>query len=242
VLLSGNHASVGRYRRKEALRRTRARRPDLFAALSLDADDRKLLTELDAEGGKRPNAVYIALVHYPVKDRFGKLATTAVTNLDVHDLSRSSRTFGIARYFVVTPIEAQRELVLKILEHWVEGTGKTRVPERGEALSVCTPVASIDDAIAAITELHGVAPCLAVTAARLPSGITPKPVRETRAAIRESARPWLILFGTGHGLNDDVLARAEVALPAIRPGTYNHLSVRAACAILLDRLFGDEGA
>jgi tRNA (guanine37-N1)-methyltransferase len=242
VLSSGNHASVARWRRKEALRRTRVRRPDLFAGLSLDATDRTLLAELDTEGGLGRTPVYIALVHYPVKDRFGNVATTAVTNLDVHDLSRSSRTFGIRGYFVVTPIEAQRELVHKILEHWVEGSGKARVPERGQALSVCKPIPSIDDAIAEITAAHGVAPVLAITAARLPSGITPRGVRETRAAIRASERPWLILFGTGHGLAENVLNRAEVALPPIRPGTYNHLSVRAACAILLDRLFGDEGA
>jgi tRNA (guanine37-N1)-methyltransferase len=60
--------------------------------------------------------------------------------------------------------------------------------------------------------------------------------------MRESARPWLILFGTGHGLAAEVLERADVALPPIRPGVYNHLSVRAAAAITLDRLFGDGGA
>jgi tRNA (guanine37-N1)-methyltransferase len=242
VLLSGNHAGVARYRRKEALRRTRARRPDLFAALSLSAEDRTLLGELDTEAGGRRMPVYIGLVHYPVKDRFGNVVTTAVTNLDVHDLSRSSRTYGITGYFVITPIEAQRQLVHKILEHWVEGSGKQRVPERGRALSVCTPTPSIDDAAAAIEAAHGCAPRIAITAARLPGGIRPTSVHETRAQIRASDRPWLILFGTGHGLSESVLSRAEVALPPIRPGTYNHLSVRAACAILLDRLFGDEGA
>jgi tRNA (guanine37-N1)-methyltransferase len=55
-------------------------------------------------------------------------------------------------------------------------------------------------------------------------------------------RPFLLLFGTGHGLAQEVLERADLALPPIRPGSYNHLSVRAACAIILDRLFGDLGA
>ena len=50
VLLSGNHAAIARWRRKESLRRTRARRPDLFARLELTPLDRALLAELDAEG------------------------------------------------------------------------------------------------------------------------------------------------------------------------------------------------
>lgn len=50
VLLSGHHEQVARWRRKEALRRTRARRPDLFARLDISTKlDKKLLQELDAE-------------------------------------------------------------------------------------------------------------------------------------------------------------------------------------------------
>ncbi|HEX6542199.1 MAG TPA: tRNA (guanosine(37)-N1)-methyltransferase TrmD [Ktedonobacterales bacterium] len=49
VLLSGNHAAIARWRRKESLRRTRARRPDLLARAELTPLDHKLLAELDAE-------------------------------------------------------------------------------------------------------------------------------------------------------------------------------------------------
>ncbi len=56
ILLSGNHAAIARWRRKESLRRTRARRPDLLAALELSAIDRKLLDEIEAEreAGREP--------------------------------------------------------------------------------------------------------------------------------------------------------------------------------------------
>jgi tRNA (guanine37-N1)-methyltransferase len=243
VLVSGDHAAIGRYRRKESLRRTRAQRPDLFAAHAPDALDRKLLAELDAERGAPPQApIYIGLVHYPVKDREGQIVTTAVTNLDVHDLARSSRSYGLAGYYVITPIEAQRELVTKILEHWTEGSGKKRVPERAVALSLCTPIESIDAVVAAIEARHQEKPIVAVTAAKLPPHLTPQSLPEVKARIRAETRPFLILFGTGHGLAQEVLDRAELALPPIRPGVYNHLSVRAAGAITLDRLFGDEGA
>lgn len=47
VLLSGDHARIARWRRKQALLRTRARRPDLFAGLELSAADRRLLEQPD---------------------------------------------------------------------------------------------------------------------------------------------------------------------------------------------------
>jgi tRNA (guanine37-N1)-methyltransferase len=49
ALLSGNHGAIARWRRKESLRRTRARRPDLLAALDLTPLDRKLLAEIEGE-------------------------------------------------------------------------------------------------------------------------------------------------------------------------------------------------
>ena len=50
VLLSGNHAEIAKWRRKESLRRTRERRPDLFAKLDLSSkEDMKLLRELEKE-------------------------------------------------------------------------------------------------------------------------------------------------------------------------------------------------
>jgi tRNA (guanine37-N1)-methyltransferase len=53
MLLSGNHAAIARWRRKEALRRTRARRPDLLARADLSATDQALLAEIEREAGER---------------------------------------------------------------------------------------------------------------------------------------------------------------------------------------------
>jgi tRNA (guanine37-N1)-methyltransferase len=52
VLLSGHHAEIARWRRREALRRTLERRPDLLAAAPLDDEDRRLLAELRHEREK----------------------------------------------------------------------------------------------------------------------------------------------------------------------------------------------
>lgn len=187
------------------------------------------------------SAVYLALVHHPVRDRAGDTITTSVTNLDVHDIARSARTYDLTGYFVVAPIEAQRQLVDRILEHWREGAGARRVPERAEALRICEPVASLEAARAAIEAREGRAPLVVATEARPSMGQEPVDYAEARRRLAEG--PSLLLFGTGHGLARSVLQTVDLVLAPIRPGApYNHLAVRAAAAITLDRLFGDEGA
>lgn len=184
-------------------------------------------------------AVYSALVHYPVRDREGRVATAAVTNIDVHDIARSSHTFGLLGMFVVTPIDAQRALVVRILEHWRLGAGKRRMPHRSEALASCQAAASIADVRKAIEQVHGKPPRVITTAARSDTGTPVCSFSELRARLEASADPWLILFGTGHGLADEVLRDADLLLEPVRGrGDYNHLSVRAAAAIVFDRLFG----
>ena len=180
--------------------------------------------------------VYCALIHHPVVDRQGDEVTTSVTNLDVHDIARSARTYGLRGYFVVSPIEAQHPVVQRIVDHWVSGAGTKRFPERGEAIALVEVCLSIDDAIAAIEAREGETPRLVVTSAK------PGPGRSTYAEeagrLRTESRPTLLLFGTGHGLSDRVLQRADAFLePIVGPTDFNHLSVRAAVAITLDRLF-----
>ncbi len=42
--------------------------------------------------------IYIGLVHHPVRNRHGETVATAVTNLDIHDIARAARTYGIRGY------------------------------------------------------------------------------------------------------------------------------------------------
>ena len=183
--------------------------------------------------------VYCALVHYPVRDRDGQVATAAITNIDVHDIARSAHSFGLAGMFVVTPIDAQRALVVRILEHWRIGAGKRRMPHRSEALAICRPAESIAECLRLIETEQGQRPRLIATAARSDTGAAPTRFSALAEQLGTSARPALILFGTGHGLSDEVLREADVLLEPIRGvGDYNHLSVRAAAAIVFDRLFG----
>jgi hypothetical protein len=179
----------------------------------------------------------IALVHHPVLDGQGAIVTTAVTNLDVHDLARSARTYGASDYFVAHPIAAQRELVARIRDHWMEGSSARRIPDRREAFTVLRVVETLDEAIASLGGRDRVE--VWATAAR---ELASKTLRfgEARQRVEGVGKPVLVVFGTGWGLAPAVVASADALLEPIRAarGDYNHLSVRAAAAIALDRLLG----
>jgi hypothetical protein len=182
--------------------------------------------------------IALALVHHPVLDRDGGTVTTAITNLDLHDMARSARTYGVSDLFVVHPIEAQRLLAERIREHWVSGSGKRRIPDRAAALDVLRVVPSLDDAYAAMGGRDAIEIWTTAAQARGPSVTS---YADARARVDRSDRPVLVLFGTGWGLSRELVEAADVRLEPIRARRetgYNHLSVRAACAITLDRLFG----
>lgn len=185
--------------------------------------------------------VYLALVHHPVKARDGATITTSVTNLDVHDLARTGRTYGLRGYFVVTPVEAQQALVSHIVGHWRAGEGGQRVPERAEAMRLVRTAPSLEAVCQELQALEGAAPTVVTTAAR-GGRVAVCDFDTARATLAVREAPVLLVFGTGHGLTDATLAAAHVHLAPVRPGGYNHLPVRAAVAIILDRLFGDAGA
>jgi hypothetical protein len=181
--------------------------------------------------------VAIALVHFPVLDAQKAIVTTAITNLDVHDLARSARTYGCSDYFLVHPIDAQRELVAKITDHWLNGSSGKRIPDRKEALALVRAVPSLADVYAALGGRDQID--VWVTAAR--EVAPPITLAEGRARIATDGKPVLVVFGTGWGLAPSVIAEADETLQSIKAGHptgYNHLSVRAACAITLDRLLG----
>lgn len=188
------------------------------------------------------NPVYMALVHYPVVNRKGEQIATAVTNLDVHDGGRLAATYDVKRYFLVTPIEEQQSLVLRIHEHWTTGPGGQRNPKRMLAMSRVEPSASLEDACEAIAAIEGQRPLLIGTSAR------PRPEEAiSYAALRqeifhphEDTPPMLLVFGTGWGIAKDIVPALDRMLPPISGGQeYNHLSVRAAIAITIDRLLSD---
>jgi hypothetical protein len=184
-----------------------------------------------------PRRLAIALLHHPVLDAKGEVVTTTITNMDVHDLARSARTYGVTDYFIVHPITAQRVLLARICEHWRDGAGGKRIPDRKIALELVRSVTTLDEAYEAMGGRSAIE--VWVTAAR--SVGAPVPLPEARGRLDGEGKPVLLVFGTGWGLAPEVISSADALLEPVRAREatgYNHLSVRAACAILLDRLRG----
>ena len=233
VLLGGNHAAIAAWRRQRSLETTFARRPDLFDTTPLTPDDAALLR---AAPRKRPGRnLHLGLVHGPVLLKDGSVGTVSLTNLDVHDIARVSRTYGLGGFEVVSPLRDQLVLAGRIVGHWRTGPGSRSNPDRAEALSLVRLHESLDAALAAVSGDHGQPAALVATSAKGPATLSFAAARELIAT-----RATLVVLGTGHGLAEEVLARADGVLPAIRPfSDYNHLSVRAAAGILTDRLLGD---
>jgi hypothetical protein len=181
-------------------------------------------------------AVDIALIHFPVINKSGETIGSAVTNLDIHDIARAARTFGVDEYYIITPYADQQELVEEIIEHWQTGHGAQYNPARKSALSLVRLVDSLEGVIEKVVDKRGRKPLLITTSARLQeNSIT---FTDTRRHI-EAGEPVLLLFGTAHGLAPEVISKADYTLPPIGGKTgYNHLSVRSAVSIILDRLLG----
>lgn len=179
--------------------------------------------------------VYVALLHHPARSRDGQIVTTSITNMDIHDIARSARTFGLRRFFVVHPIPGLRALSERVVEHWRSGYGSRYNPSRREAIARVEVQPDLDHVLAAVEQDAGRLPRLVATSARPRPGM----IRfETLAQeIESSEEPTLLILGTGFGLADELLERCDAQLEPIQgEDDYNHLSVRAAAAIIFDRL------
>ena len=189
--------------------------------------------------------IYIALVHHPVKNRRGETVATAVTNLDIHDLARAGRTYGVAAYYLVSPVAQQLSLVERIVEHWQRGEGAVFNPIRAQAFDGVRVAKTTDEVVQDIAAETGAEPLTVVTGAWIEDQqrdiISYEALRER---LRGEEGSVLLLFGTGWGLTEDYIQGCDLRLPAVRAVEgrrgYNHLSVRSAASIILDRLLGDR--
>ncbi len=182
--------------------------------------------------------LYIGLIHYPVLNKRGEVAATALTGLDVHDIARSAKTYGVERYFVVTPLPTQQGIAARIRRYWLESELDHT---RAEALELVEVVPSYEESLLRIERWEGRRPLTVGTSARKLEHLKVARIgyEELRRRVDLDPEPVYILFGTGWGLADSLIERLDLLLePIWGPGEWNHLSVRAAAAIILDRLRG----
>jgi len=179
----------------------------------------------------------LALLHDGMVDKTGRTVTTSVTLIDVHDISRSCRTYGVDSFFVVHPSQTMRSLVRTVKQHWDSGFGATYNPNRQDALEVLNIVSDLDEVLAQVETRTGRIPKIIATSAR--DGDSRIAYSAMRKELETSNESYLLVFGTGWGMGPELMERADYVLkPIVGPTPYNHLSVRAACAIILDRLRG----
>jgi len=180
--------------------------------------------------------LYVALIHYPVVDKNGDIIASAVTNLDLHDISRAAKTYGLKSFYVVTPLEDQKELVARIISHWTNGIGATYNPKRRSALELVRVKDSFSEVLDQIADTENDYPITIATCARkYPTNVSHKKFR----AMLNNGKPYILILGTAWGLAEEFISKADYVLEPIAGATdYNHLSVRSAAAIILDRLLG----
>lgn len=189
--------------------------------------------------------IFLALVHYPIYNKRQEIVATSITNLDIHDIARCAATYDLDRYYLVHPHPAQQQMAAELLEYWTKGYGAEYNPDRCTALEKITMVDSLANLEAEVQQQYGGRICRIVTDARTyPNSIGYQALRQQiQAPVTEGAEPinYLLLFGTGYGLAQEVMESADLVLdPIIGRGDYNHLSVRSAAAIIIDRLLSPD--
>jgi hypothetical protein len=187
-------------------------------------------------------ALYVGVVHYPTVSKNGEEIVTSVTNLDIHDIARSGRTFGTQAVFLINPLEAQHQVVERILWHWKQDQSNVYNPDRSDALQNVLWAYTIAEAQEKIREREGHFPLTVVTSAQFQS--CDGDVKSLLNKIFLDNRPVFLLFGTGWGLSASVVNNADFRLAPIishNSDGYNHLSVRSAVSIYLDRIRQTQG-
>jgi len=182
--------------------------------------------------------IHLALVHFPVYNKIGEVIVSSVTTLDVHDISRACKTFGVGTFYVITPLKTQQELVQRLIGHWLEGFGAEYNPTRKEALLNTVVKNNLEEAVKEISEQSGKKPRVIVTGAkRAPRSIGYEALKKEF----KQGDPNLLVFGTGWGLEKNLIENADHALlPIEGSNVFNHLPVRGAISIILDRLLGNR--
>lgn len=184
--------------------------------------------------------LYLALLHYPVKNKEGRAIASAVTSIDLHDIARAARTYGVAGFYVITPLEDQREFAGKIINHWINGAGAIYNPDRRQALELIRIRADLDEAVKEIREKENKEVRIVATSA---SGVDGHMgYNEFKRALQCGQYAYVLALGTAWGLSDEFMNKADCRLEPIAGNKdYNHLSVRSAASIILDRLLAEPG-
>ncbi len=232
VLRSGHHAAIEKWRHEHAVSATVKEHFSWLRSQNLTKDEKVVASNYIPSH-------YVALMHTDVLiGEEKRLGHSSVTSVDIHDIARSSKTYGVKEFFIVTPLLDQQKIVQKMLDFWKKGIGFEYNRCRYDAIQLVQLTASLQDVVKRIEELEGKKPLIVTTSAKVVD--TEQMISfydQTR--VWKSDRPVLLVFGTGQGLAPFVIEQSDYLLvPVDGFSDFNHLSVRSAVAIILDRWLG----
>jgi tRNA (guanine37-N1)-methyltransferase len=232
IVRSGNHAAIEAWRQDQAVTKSVMSHFNWVRSVPLTVSDKKMIK-------KHIPHHYIALMHNDIDLKEGRIGNTSVTSIDIHDIARSSTTYGLETFFVVTNVIDKQKLVEKMLSFWVdEKIGGDYNNNRHQAVRGVQLHAEIEEVIDAITSQEGKKPIIIGTSARNVSSAESITYFD-QTKVWKLGRPVLFLFGTGSGMSEKLLQKCDfMLLPLEGFSDFNHLSVRSAVAIILDKWLG----
>lgn len=232
IIRSGNHQAIEDWRSAQAVKKSVMTRFDWVRSHVHSTEDRKKAAQVIPSH-------FVALLHEEIDLPHGQVGTTSVTTLDIHDIARSCATFGIQNYYLVTPLKDQQRIVQTLLSFWRSDTGIDYNPSRHEAVNRVEMRDHWHQVIEAIEEKTGKKPVVIATSAR-GHAFPEKSINFSQQdKVWALGRPVLLLLGTGGGMARSVMEKVDFILDPIEGFTdFNHLSVRTAAGILLDRWLG----
>jgi len=232
IIRSGNHGAIEKWRHEQAVRATVKEHFSWLRSQSLTDQDKKVAQSFIPSH-------YVALMHSDVLvGDEKKLGYTSVTSIDIHDIARSSKTYGVTDFFIVTPLVDQQKVVQKMLDFWKKGIGFEYNRCRYDAIQIVQLIDSLDAVIKQIEEKEGKKPLVVATSAQLINTERTVSFFDQKKVWKDD-QPVLLLFGTGQGLSPEIIGRCDFTLLPVQGfSQFNHLSVRSAVAIVLDRWLG----
>ena len=232
ILKSGNHLKIQQYREIISCKRTLKNNFEWLKKHYIEVKKRTFIKE-----NIPPH--YCALLHNDIMLPNGQSGTSSVTSIDIHDIARSSRTYGIEHYFIITKLASQQALVKQFLSFWHEGKGAEYNAHRCDAVSNVSCMHELEEAIHTIEKKHNKKPLILVTSSRDTISKAPMISYHDQSKVWELDRPVLLVFGTSHGLSPELMDKADFRLlPLEGFSNFNFLSVRSAAAIIFDRWLG----
>ena len=229
IVRSGHHQEIENWRKNEAAKLTVLSHFDWLRSHALAPQEVELVQ-------KYIPAHYVVIMHSDILVE-GRSGTTSVTSIDIHDIARSSKTYGIKNYFVVTPLVDQQKIVKKFLDFW-EIEGPEYNNQRAGAVGIVRLCDGIEKVLAYIEEKEGARPVMVATSAKDYShqGTIGYDDQEK---VWTHQKPVLLVLGTGGGLTQEFVEKCDYVLKPLKGiEPFNHLSVRSAAAIILDRWLG----